>query len=303
MILEPAMANSAGSYEWGSILQPWMSWLGLDEQGNVLIGLLCFIQPAILFLLLPFMCPIFFLSMEYLSVLFLYVQRYRGLISNNFSYASAEASRKILAKYWCLWSQIWHDYFYFLGRLMLQKERSCRTVADFTVFKIPGLGPLLSAFGVIPGPQSTCVQILESGHLLGISPGGVREAVLSDSNYTVVWRSRTGFAQVALTAGVPIIPMFTKNLQESCYIVNFFRFVNWFYERTGIIFPLIYGFFPVKLCTYIGKPIPHDPSLTASKLAAKTKQAMESLINEHQTLPGNLLVALAERFQGRPKRH
>ena len=108
LILEPAMARNAGSYEWGSALQPWMSWLGLDEQGNVLIGLLCFIQPAILFLLLPFMCPIFIVFMEYLSVLFLHVQRYRGLISNNFSYASAEASRKILAKYWCLWSQIWH---------------------------------------------------------------------------------------------------------------------------------------------------------------------------------------------------
>uniref|UniRef100_UPI00358F6DC6 DGAT1/2-independent enzyme synthesizing storage lipids-like n=1 Tax=Myxine glutinosa TaxID=7769 RepID=UPI00358F6DC6 len=243
------MASSEESHEWGSALKPWTSWSDLDELGNVLVGIFNFMQPAIPFLLLPFVCPAFFMVMEYLSVLFLHVQRYRGLISKNFSYESAGASRKILAKYWYLWSQIWHgyevhgmenipdtgpaliifyhgrapiDYLYFLAHLTLQKERRCHTVADFAVFKIPGLGPLLSAFGAIPGPQSTCVQILESGHLLGISPGGVREAVLSDSNYTLVWCTRTGFAQVALTVGVPIIPMFTKNLQESCYLVSIF---------------------------------------------------------------------------------
>lgn len=45
--------------------------------------------------------------------------------------------------------------------------------------------------------------------------------------------------------------------------------MRWLYERNRwLIFPL-YGMFPVKIITHIGKPIPYDPDVTAEKLAEK----------------------------------
>lgn len=51
---------------------------------------------------------------------------------------------------------------------------------------------------MIHGPQEECVRALRNGHLLGISPGGVREALFSDETYPLLWGKRKGFAQVAI---------------------------------------------------------------------------------------------------------
>lgn len=55
---------------------------------------------------------------------------------------------------------------------------------------------------MIHGPQEECVRALKNGHLLGISPGGVREALFSDENYPLLWGKRKGFAQVAIDSEV-----------------------------------------------------------------------------------------------------
>lgn len=140
------------------------------------------------------------------------------------------------------------DYYYFLANVIIQKGRTCHSVGDHFLFKIPGLllrtpppptgfllsdvlgtpesvsqGPakshgvfisvtvlqhssgfklLLEVFSVIHGPQEECVRALRSGHLLGISPGGVREALFSDETYPLLWGKRRGFAQVALDSRV-----------------------------------------------------------------------------------------------------
>ncbi|KAG7254076.1 hypothetical protein CRUP_009368 [Coryphaenoides rupestris] len=84
------------------------------------------------------------------------------------------------------------------------------------------------------GPQEECVRALRSGHLLGISPGGVREALFSDETYPLIWGTRRGFAQVAIDARV-------------------------------------------------------------------VQQAVQSLIDQHQRIPGNVLRALLERFHTKHK--
>lgn len=55
---------------------------------------------------------------------------------------------------------------------------------------------------MIHGPQEECVRALKNGHLLGISPGGVREALFSDETYPLLWGKRRGFAQVAIDSQV-----------------------------------------------------------------------------------------------------
>lgn len=53
---------------------------------------------------------------------------------------------------------------------------------------------------VIPGTVQECSNILKSGNLLAISPGGVYEAQFGDSYYKLLWKNRLGFAKAALDA-------------------------------------------------------------------------------------------------------
>jgi hypothetical protein len=58
----------------------------------------------------------------------------------------------------------------------------------------------------------------------------------------------------------------------------------------------IYGLFPVKLVSYIGKPILYDENRSVEELVELTKKSIEDLIEKHQTRPGSIFHALLERF-------
>jgi hypothetical protein len=61
--------------------------------------------------------------------------------------------------------------------------------------------------------------------------------------------------------------MFTQNSREAIRTLPFFRgFFRWVYEKTRLPLVPIYGLFPVKLRTYIGRPIEYDSRLTALDL-------------------------------------
>ncbi|KAJ8925466.1 hypothetical protein NQ315_009300 [Exocentrus adspersus] len=149
---------------------------------------------------------------------------------------------------------------------------------------------------VIPGTVQTCSNILRDGNLLAISPGGVYEAQFAHS-YNLMWKRRLGFAKVAIDAKVPIIPMFTENLREAFRTVSIGRR---FFLKIYALFKLplapIYGGFPVKLITHLGKPIPYDPNVTPEELQAKVACAIEDLVRTHQRLPGSILYALLDRI-------
>ena len=133
--------------------------------------------------------------------------------------------------------------------------------------------------------------------------GGVREAQFGDSSYQLIWEKRIGFAKVAINAKVKIIPVFTVNLREAFRSVSLFR--GWFrsfYDRTRLPIVPVYGGFPVKLRTIIGKPIEYDPNVSPEEVAAKTAKAIEDLIRENQRLPGNILMAILDRFVSRNKK-
>uniref|UniRef100_A0A8C7MH01 Transmembrane protein 68 n=1 Tax=Oncorhynchus kisutch TaxID=8019 RepID=A0A8C7MH01_ONCKI len=127
------------------------------------------------------------------------------------------------------------DYYYFLAKVIIQKGRIVHSVADYFLFKVPGkiFTLLLEVFSVIHGPQKECVKALKSGHLLGISPGGVREALLSDETYPLLWGKRKGFAQVAIDSKVVhmgfldgILPHQLSPLQEREHRSNIIFFLS-----------------------------------------------------------------------------
>ncbi|KAK3762046.1 hypothetical protein RRG08_050621 [Elysia crispata] len=235
-----------------------------------------------------------------------------------------EGARKTLSAFWIAQARIWHGYeieglenipvsgpaliiyyhgtlpvdmYYVVSSLILEKDRQVRLVGDRFLFHIPGWQTLMEVCKVTTGTVSSCVEVLRSGHILSIAPGGVREALFGDETYSLIWNQRSGFCKVALQANVPIIPMFTVNIREAFRTPGWAR--DWFrgfYEKTRLPLVPIYGFFPVKLKTIFGEPIVPDPNTTPEELAALVRTGIRSLINQHQRCPGSILHALLDRF-------
>ncbi|XP_077208513.1 DGAT1/2-independent enzyme synthesizing storage lipids-like isoform X2 [Paroedura picta] len=188
------------------------------------------------------------------------------------------------------------DYSFFLANRIFSHGQRCYSVVDHFLFMAPGLKTLLRIMNFTTGSREECLKILKNGNLLGISPGGLREALFSDNNYRLLWGNRTGFAQLAIDAKVAIIPLFTENVRDGYRTFGDIWPLRYLYEHTRLPLVPIYGFFPVKFRTYIGEPIPYDPNITSEELAMKTKIAIKTLIRKHQRTPGNLIRAVLARF-------
>nr|XP_034958040.1 transmembrane protein 68-like [Zootoca vivipara] len=106
------------------------------------------------------------------------------------------------------------DYSLLVAKLFKETQRKCYSVIDHAIYQLPGLKIFFDTMGLKDFSKAECVEILKEGHFIGISPGGGREANFSN-DYSLMWGKRTGFAQIALEAKVPIIPIFTQNICEA----------------------------------------------------------------------------------------
>ncbi|XP_070603860.1 DGAT1/2-independent enzyme synthesizing storage lipids-like isoform X2 [Erythrolamprus reginae] len=193
------------------------------------------------------------------------------------------------------------DYHCFVTRFYRLTGIFCYSVIDKFVLQLPGLKQFFSVNRCDCPTRERCLNILKQGHLLGLAPGGLREENYGNNQYKLIWKARKGFAHLAIDANVPIIPMFTQNIREGYMSYLNIRPMRWLYERKRwLVFPLC-GWFPVKLITHIGKPIPYDPDITPEKLVEQTRRAIEDLRDKHQKIPGNLLHALRQRFDAHNK--
>ncbi|KAJ3594581.1 hypothetical protein NHX12_003888 [Muraenolepis orangiensis] len=272
------------------MLHAWEDWAGLgriEDYLSVMEYLLWVFTPLAVVFILPFLIVI----LLYLSILFLHVYKRKNQLKDAYCNNLWDGARKTLATLWDGHGAIWHgyeihgmekipdegaalivyyhgaipiDYYYFLASVILQKGRTCHSVADHLLFKIPGFKPLLEVFSVMHGPREECVRALRSGHLLGLSPGGVREALFSDETYPLIWGTRRGFAQVAIDAQVD------SDLWEH------------------------YGFSGGSMRGFVFR-------VNAVDLADTVQQAVQSLIDQHQQIPGNVMRALLERFHTKHK--
>ncbi|KAK3853347.1 hypothetical protein Pcinc_040105 [Petrolisthes cinctipes] len=289
------------------------------------------VYPAIL---VVFILPSMILLLLYFSAFLLYIYQRRKHVYERL-HESIEhrdpwvGGRYLICLLWDAHGYIWHGYevcgmenlpssgrcliiyyhgaipldaYYLVARTTLVKGRLVHCVGDRFLDRVPGWKVILEAFDITAGSVSSCIQTLSEDHILAISPGGVREAQFSDHNYQLTWGGRTGYAKVALGANSPIVPMFTENLREA------FRTMSWpqwlwiaLYEKFRFPCAPIYGGFPVKLRTHLGKPIHPKPNESPEDLAARVHKGVGDLIQQHQRLPGNILRALLARVYESPK--
>jgi hypothetical protein len=152
---------------------------------------------------------------------------------------------------------------FMLGSFSLdQIGRRPYILADDLMFRVPWIGDGFRSINVVPGRRGAAQELLASGELVGLGPGGMREAVRSSHRkYEFDWRDRLGFVWVSLLAGAPIILAACPTADE-IYTVYETRATNWFYQRFHLPLPLFRGRGPtplprpVKLVHVIDRPIP-----------------------------------------------
>ncbi|KAK5985356.1 Transmembrane protein 68 [Trichostrongylus colubriformis] len=95
--------------------------------------------------------------------------------------------------------------------------------------------------------------------------------------------------------------MFTENCRESFRTPVWGRsFFRWIYEKTKMPLCPIYGGFPVKMVTHLGKPMTFDyDNVTPEEVRRQIKREVRALIRKHQRLPGSILRGIAQRFRSK----
>jgi 1-acyl-sn-glycerol-3-phosphate acyltransferase len=90
--------------------------------------------------------------------------------------------------------------------IYLETGRYAAGLADRRIFQTPGLSQLFAGMGAVEGTPEAGQRILRQGHLLVVSPGGMRESLRPSSRrYEIRWRGRLGFARLAINAQAPVL--------------------------------------------------------------------------------------------------
>lgn len=83
-----------------------------------------------------------------------------------------------------------------------------RGLADEAHFTIPGWRDMLHRSGIVVGNRANCSRLMTSGETLLVFPGGAREvAKRRGEKYQLTWKTRTGFAYMAIKHQYPITPI------------------------------------------------------------------------------------------------
>ncbi len=105
--------------------------------------------------------------------------------------------------------------------------RNPRFLGDRNLWRVPGLGPTITAIGALPGEPTSAEILLRRGELVLVYPGGVDDSLKSNAQrYQLLWKNRAGFARVAIRAQVPIIPVVGLGIDEMYSVVGRERFLG-----------------------------------------------------------------------------
>jgi len=172
-----------------------------------------------------------------------------------------------------------------IAKVFSRDQRMVFSVVDKCLHMIPGLSRVQQHLKCSSFSRVECATRLLCGDLVGISPGGSREALFDDS-YKVPWGNRIGFAKIAAFTKSPIIPIFSENIRTAYRTMETGRpFWRWIYERTKLPLVPLYGGFPVDIVTHVGKPLVVKDGETPKQLQERLRMEMKKLIKTCQTSP------------------
>jgi len=182
------------------------------------------------------------------------------------------------------------DAFALAALLLSECDVLPRFLADRNLFRLPFVRRALETLGAIPGNQEDSIALLEAGELVAVYPGGVDDSFkLSSQAYTLQWKGRTGFARVAMRAGVPIIPIAATGVDELFRIDRRERTLGrWFGRSPRYDLPLPHALVPrrVPLDFHVLPKIdtsgdPSDPA-ALDRVRRETEDAIRSVLDPYR---------------------
>lgn len=142
--------------------------------------------------------------------------------------------------------------------------RMPHAIGDHLMMRSRVLGPFFRELGFIEGSRDAAVALLRSGELLGVVPGGMREALRSSKDkYRIDWTRRTGFVRASMMSGAPIL-LAACPRADDIFDVADLALTRAVYERFRVPAALLRGLGPtliprpVKLTHLISEPV-HSP--------------------------------------------
>jgi 1-acyl-sn-glycerol-3-phosphate acyltransferase len=145
-----------------------------------------------------------------------------------------------------------YDVAFPLAAVFTRLGRQTWVLGDHLWWKIPVIGPIAAALGVVDGNNDTADRLLARGELLLVLPGGLREAVKPrELRYQLLWGHRYGFVKLAIRHQIPLIPLACVGADDLFDFVGnaYSRGKRWLGAR-GVPVPL-----PARVL-----PIPHRTS-------------------------------------------
>ena len=160
-----------------------------------------------------------------------------------------------------------------------------------------GLGPVLEPAGLRVASRTSALEGLAAGHYVLVMPGGDLDAGKSFTHRNeVIFGGRTGYAKLALEAGVPIIPIVVSGAGETLFVLSdgqrlakFLRLPDLLRVKAlpvsvslpyglsiGVAGMLPYLPLPAKMRAAVLDPILAADQETAESLAARVHGAMSA---------------------------
>lgn len=84
-----------------------------------------------------------------------------------------------------------------------------------------GFGPVIEQVGGVPASRQAALEALDAGRNVLVFPGGDLDAFKAHRDRDrVVFGERTGFARLALEAGVPVVPIVTAGAGDTLLVLS-----------------------------------------------------------------------------------
>jgi 1-acyl-sn-glycerol-3-phosphate acyltransferase len=187
---------------------------------------------------------------------------------------------------------------------MIERRRPANAQFTVLVHQLAwtlGFGQYLEPAGCRPASKDAAREALEDGHYVLVMPGGDLDGFKSFRHRNeVVFGNRTGFARIALEAGVPIQPLVVSGAGETLLVLSDGqRLAKWIgldalarQKTIPISLALPYGFnvglagmlpyipLPAKMRAAVLEPIHARDGETADALAARVHRAMSDKLTE-----------------------
>jgi 1-acyl-sn-glycerol-3-phosphate acyltransferase len=141
-------------------------------------------------------------------------------------------------------------------------DRVMRGVADRLIFRTPGLADFSRKVGFTEGTREELTFFLDQGEIVGLAPGGMREALrVNRKKYEVDWKRRIGFVRVSVATGAPIV-LAACPAADDIFTLYDNPLTAWAYRKFKLPIPAFRGFGPtpvprpVQLTHLLSEPIP-----------------------------------------------